>query len=160
MLKIINTIIEDRHSSRFGTGFTLIELLIVIAIIAGLATIFVSTYPSSTRKARDAERMSDIKQYQVSLEAYANNNAGLYPSSADPSLQNVCSTNLNTPACPDDPLGTSLYQYVMYGSGTAYVIWATLELPDRDGNTQYFISCSNGLSGKSTTVPAGSCPLP
>ncbi len=51
-------------------GFTLIELLVVIAIIAILATIVIVTYNSLRKKARDAERRSEITQLQKLVEIY------------------------------------------------------------------------------------------
>lgn len=150
---------EDLVSSQ--QGFTLIELLIVIAVIGGLASIFVATYPSAQRKARDAERQSDIKQYQTALETYANSNNGLYlDSSGTTQMTGVCSGNLNVPNCPDDPRAPTHPSYMYNGVATEYVAWAQLEQPDESGNTQYFVTCSNGLSDTTTAEPTSStCPL-
>ena len=51
-------------------GFTLIELLVVIAIIALLSTLSVVALNSARVKARDARRVSDIKQIRTALEMY------------------------------------------------------------------------------------------
>ena len=135
-------------------GFTLIELLIVIAIIGGLAGIFITTYPASQRRARDANRRSEIKQYQTALEAYANAHGGFYPPGTD-DLSNVCSGDLGLTVCPDD---TPAYEYLSDANGSFYVIWATLEQEDDAGDTQYFVVCSNGESGDGTTEPTTGCP--
>ncbi len=62
------------------TGFTLIELLVVIAIIGILATLAVISLNGARQKARDAKRVSDIRQIMAALELY-NNDMGGYPSS-------------------------------------------------------------------------------
>ena len=59
-------------------GFTLIELLVVIAIIGLLATLSVVALNTARVKARDARRVSDIKQIQTALEMYFDTNSG-YP---------------------------------------------------------------------------------
>ena len=59
-------------------GFTLIELLVVIAIIGLLSTLAVVALSSARQKARDAKRVSDMKQVQTSLELYYND-VGNYP---------------------------------------------------------------------------------
>lgn len=59
-------------------GFTLIELLVVIAIIGLLATLGVVSFENARNKARDAKRLSDIKQIQSALELYLDAN-GQYP---------------------------------------------------------------------------------
>lgn len=59
-------------------GFTLIELLVVIVIIGILATLATVTLSSARAKARDARRVSDVKQVQTALELYYND-AGGYP---------------------------------------------------------------------------------
>lgn len=59
-------------------GFTLIELLVVIAIIGLLSTLAVVALNSARSKARDAKRVSDVKQIQTALELYYADNSG-YP---------------------------------------------------------------------------------
>jgi len=59
-------------------GFTLIELLVVIAIIAILSTVVMAGLNSARSKARDAKRLSDIKQIQAALELCFDNGLG-YP---------------------------------------------------------------------------------
>jgi len=64
-------------------GFTLIELLVVIAIIGLLSTLAVVALNNARMKARDAKRVSDIKQIQTALELYFND-ASDYPAAVTP----------------------------------------------------------------------------
>jgi prepilin-type N-terminal cleavage/methylation domain-containing protein len=57
-----------------GKGFTLIELLVVVAIIGVLSSVVLASLNSARAKARDAKRMSDIKQIQNAIELYIVNN--------------------------------------------------------------------------------------
>jgi len=59
-------------------GFTLIELLVVIAIIGLLATMAVVSFSGARVKARDAKRISDMKQIYNAIELYNDEN-GHYP---------------------------------------------------------------------------------
>ncbi len=52
-------------------GFTLIELLVVIAIIGLLSTMAVVSLNSARQKARDARRISDVKQLTTILSLAA-----------------------------------------------------------------------------------------
>ena len=55
--------------------------MVVIAIIGLLSTLAVIALNSAREKARDAKRVSDIRQVQTSLELYFNDN-NAYPSEA------------------------------------------------------------------------------
>lgn len=52
------------------SGFTLIELLVVIAIIGILSSVVLASLSTARQKSRDAKRISDIGQLQLSLELY------------------------------------------------------------------------------------------
>ncbi len=68
-----------------NAGFTLIELLVVISIIGILSTLAVVSLNNARVKARDAKRVSDIKQLQTALELYASDSNG-YPAASDLTL--------------------------------------------------------------------------
>ncbi len=139
-----------------NSGFTLIELILVAAVIGLLATIFVSTFPASQRRARDTIRRSDIKQYQTAMEVYANKNNGNYYTIGVGSPVAQCAT-LGLTNCPEDP--KSPPTYLIRADSSQYTIWATFEQRNDSGNIQYFIACSTGRSGVCTTAPSGaSCP--
>ena len=139
------------------SGFTFIELMVVVAVIGILSGLFVTQYPASQRRARDVNRRSDIKQYQTALEAYANRNNGNYfAANGNVADSSICSTILGLAVCPDDP-DTSLH-YRIISSTSEYVLWAEMEQPP-DGDTHYFVVCSTGRSGVTTSEPSGtSCP--
>lgn len=64
-------------------GFTLIELLVVIAIIALLSSVVLAALSSARAKARDARRISDIRQIQRAIELYPDDHNGAYPTSVN-----------------------------------------------------------------------------
>lgn len=158
------------HTTYLKKGFTLIELLMVMAIIAVMSTFFITYSTSGTKKARDARRESDIKQYQNSLEIFASKNNTLYPSQTTSGGIQASTTlcqNLSLSSCPEDPTNSTnsnyMYKYQSNGSGsgavnaTQYVIWTQLEAV-----TGYWVICSNGKTGQlaSVAVSGGTCPLP
>lgn len=59
-------------------SFTLIELLVVIAIIGLLASVILVSFANIRKQARDAIRLSDMKQIMIALELYRNE-YGNYP---------------------------------------------------------------------------------
>lgn len=61
-------------------GFTLVELLIVIAILGVLGAVLITILNPGTqfKRARDAQRRSDLSQIQRALELYYQDN-GKYP---------------------------------------------------------------------------------
>jgi len=158
--------------SRKTNGFTLIELLVVISIIGILASIAIISFSSSQKQARDATRKSDIKQYQNTLEIFANKNNGIYPSrttAAGTLVSTTLCSDLDLTTCPEDPRyseeDTSFaYKYQSDGSGagvidaTKYVLWAKLE-----NTEEYFVVCSSGavdsVAQTGFSVSGGTCPF-
>ena len=74
-------------------GFTLIELLVVIAIIGLLSTMAVISLNSARAKARDARRLSDVKQLStmLSLEAADDPTAAIEGCTAAGDITSACS---------------------------------------------------------------------
>ncbi len=151
-----------RRIKNTAFGFTLIELLVVISIISALSSIVFASLQEARVSARDAKRLSDIKQIMTALELYYDQN-GFYPLC---SANNVCSTNgyagpMSTlpitaylSVIPNDPVNTStLYGYyyargyyasgvstfVLTGSASHYIIATRLE----KGNGPVFAGWNN-----------------
>ena len=103
-------------------GFTLIELLVVIAIIGLLSSIVLASLNTARRKARDAKRLADLKQINLALQLYYNDN-NTYPAfygddrrSNWSNLENALSPYI--PKLPHDPIGEgdseSSYYYAYF----------------------------------------------
>lgn len=120
-------------------GFSLVELLVVIAIIGVIATIILVNLSSTTGKARDAKRKTELAQIGQVLSAggcYMPNGgpgdydtATLVPELAAKNPQYAQYASL----APKDPKsGTatqSFYRYIIDSSGTRCVLYANLENP-------------------------------
>ena len=64
--------------NKTNKGFTLVEILIVIAIIASLASVFISNFFASIARGRDSRRKQDLRSIVNALELYYND-LGRYP---------------------------------------------------------------------------------
>ncbi len=135
-------------------GFTLIELLVVIAIIGLLSTLAVVALGSAKQKARDAKRLSDLKQFQSALELYYSDKTD-YPSGNSVVLGGGSAACLNDqgwqasgcansymPNIPADPESPNA-NYVYTKGANTYTITASLE------------SNVNGLTGPIKVTPTG-----
>jgi|ETNmetMinimDraft_2_1059921.scaffolds.fasta_scaffold68837_2 prepilin-type N-terminal cleavage/methylation domain-containing protein len=112
-----------KHGPGSG-GFTLIELLVVIAIIGILSAVVLASLNSARQKSRDAKRVADLKQLQLALELYYDDNTSTYPATLAP-----LETGGYIPVIAKDPNGVA-YSYAALGTipnCTTYHLGATLE---------------------------------
>lgn len=142
-------------------GFTIIELLIVIAIIGILSAMIGVSVNNYQKRARDTARKSDLSQYRVSLESFANRNSGLYPSrtSATLAATTLCTDlGLTTAVCAADPTdsGNYRYYYISDGSGsgganaTTFALYGYMESVTTNN---YFVLCSSGDNLTKSSAP-------
>jgi prepilin-type N-terminal cleavage/methylation domain-containing protein len=95
---------NTHHFKSLKSGFTLVELLVVIFIIGLLSAIIFPGFAGMREKARDTERMTDVRQIQNALEQYFNRH-GEYPGSLSGMPSEVPTT---------DPMGDD-YEYSLAG---------------------------------------------
>lgn len=148
-------------------GMTLIEILVVMAIISVLifALANVLNPAFQIKKGLDSGRKNDLRQYQIALENYANNNSGTYPiSTTTVTAKSLCNSGSPPPlgsymsGCVDDPKIPGNYKYISDTNGLNWVLSVQLEMD----STQYWVICSAGKSGAWTSAsPPGSsiCPI-
>lgn len=158
--------------TRTKRGFTLIELLVVIAIIGILSSVVLASLGTARQKARDATRISDMKNIQLALELYYDSLQS-YPANSDGASDfdisdAAAATNVEgklvptyIPRLPSDPQGAAaadFYRYVGLTTAAAectaatgcasYAIGATLETANNVlGTDNDNVAIANGLRG-------------
>ena len=128
---------------RKNKGFTLIELLVVIAIIGILSSVVLASLNTAREKARDARRIADVKQVQIALELFFDDN-GNY---AD-TLAELAPEYIPTVPIPPKGAGQTVYAYAAVGNTVAgtctdYHLGAALEDSDHAALTTDIDSAPN-----------------
>lgn len=128
-------------------GFTLVELLIVVLVISILSGVTLGVLNSKgvKAKARDSQRIADLKKIQTALELYFSDNRTYPPTTGwatvslglialAPSYMNVLPVDpVNDASNGDICNGVSEYAYGYYSAtGTNYYLGATMEVDTSD----------------------------
>lgn len=92
-------------------GFTLIELLIVIAIIAILSGILITSLTGSKAKSRDGKRVSDISQIQLAIEQYFDR-CQQYPVPSGGGTVGALTTGAGSGTCTSGGTGITLGNFI------------------------------------------------
>jgi prepilin-type N-terminal cleavage/methylation domain-containing protein len=136
--QIVNLMSLKLEKNKYS-AFTLIELLVVIAIIAILSTFSVITLSSARDKARDAKRLSDVRNITTALEMYYND-SGVYPPEAvdmyetstifclsNQGISSTCGAVVYAGSLPTDPVSGLNYLYTPTSSQLFYTVAFTLD---------------------------------
>ncbi len=172
--------------NKYNRGFTLIELLVVVAIIGILSSVVLASLNSARSKARDAKRLSDMRQIQNALEMYYHDNGffpnsgwgwrsecnawgGLAPANVIPGL-----TPTYLPYFPADPAmnkagNTSCYLYLSNGTdyalldhniidvGFSYATQPSFIDSTRDSGPNPCIVDGTSIWSRKISSPGGTC---
>ncbi len=131
-------------------GFTLVELLTVIAIISVLTAVLSVSFVTVTKRSRDGQRKSNIRQIQSALELYRADN-DIYPATNSIGTGSTIPCNTQWASggivymekLPCDPSGTTTRYY--YSSTTP-------------NNTYTLGACLENSGDKERTVQSGGMP--
>jgi len=137
--------------NKLQKGFTLIELLMVIAIIAILSAVVLSSVSQSREKSKRASALTTASSIMPELTSCADSNG--FVSTATPVAGNpICATN----ASPADTLKaghTALWPNILTNTGWTYgAISGTLA-----GNNYTFKLTKNGQNDINCSAASGSC---
>ena len=135
-------------------GFTLIELLVVVAIMGLLAALAVIALNTARARARDARRVSDLKQIQAALELFYMDEYKYPADPTDAAIESLCLDEEGFTAACDD--GGVTYMGRVPGNpqprtdGTCDNTTYTYNATDVNGGTDfsyYIVYCLGHVTG-------------
>lgn len=105
--------------ARNDVGFTLVELIVVITIIIIVSAVAMVNYSGSSKKARDARRISDLEKIRMALEVVRQTGTTY------PAVLSVLEPNYVSKLPTDPKSGT--YLYTPGATNYTYTLDATME---------------------------------
>ncbi len=119
-------------------GFTIIEVVLVLAIAGLIFLVVFLALPQLQRSRRDTQRRSDTGRILASLETYASNHNGTYPSLGTGTISQF-GTNVNdNPSFLNTYFGTDNFSDP--ASGEYESVAAVADLSARAGNILYTVA--------------------
>ena len=96
------------HTTRPNHGFTLIELLVVVSIIALLIALLLPSLQSARRAARAVVCQSNLRQFGIAFQAYADSSKDFFPNAAwGNRVEDYLNGAVKVARCPEVPRTTS-----------------------------------------------------
>ena len=130
----------------------MIELLVVIAIIGILSAVVLTSLNSSRQKARDSQRVSDIKQIALAMELERDGTTGNY-SIATATMPTAIGTSLaSVPANEPTNTGGAYRWNDNSANAAAFCVWTTLE-----ADTDNYAASQNGSGYTAATPSLATC---
>lgn len=128
-------------------GISILEFLVVIAIITLLSGVLMLAFQDPKKDARDARRLTDVKEFAHALELYSSDNRA-YPAAAaltsitgtDSVSATLAGSGLLTKPIIDPLMPTYEYRYQTNSTASNYHIQFCLETEKVEG---YAIGCGN-----------------
>lgn len=136
----------SKKNIKENAGFTLIEMLVVVAIIGLLSSTVLVGLGDARTRARDARRISDMRQIHSGLENYYTEHKQSYPQTN--------SLYSSVEGLPTDPQGGE-YGYVRKSS-QSYIVGTCLE-NNRGSDIQSYNSNDDISPIGSPIIPPPSC---
>lgn len=121
-------------------GFTLVELLIVVAVMAIISVVGLTSFTFSLQKSRDTVRKSDLALAAKAIEAWAGD-FGQYPE-GDATGRMVACDPSNTGTLSACDWGKTM---VAYPGGGLQLYLAKLPKDPVSGNTYYYAKTATGF---------------
>ena len=131
-------------------GFTMVELVVVLAVISIISSVVLNAFSEMQSKARDAKRLSDMREIVKALTLYAETSNPDYPV-ANPAVTITGSSTFSTTlegagvisAVPKDPLHPTFTYTYLSSTGSEYTLSFCLE----GSNIENFSEgCGNTIS--------------
>jgi prepilin-type N-terminal cleavage/methylation domain-containing protein len=140
-----------------NSGFTLLELLIVIAIIAilSVALVLVLNPAETLKKARDAQRISDLSTLKTAI--------GLYMTTVSPAYLGGAASNAICKTLPSTSWGASTFKISYSVTGAGGITDATIDTNGTGANgasTRQLAASANTLTDGTGWIPVNFSAIP
>jgi type II secretory pathway pseudopilin PulG len=142
------------QQKKLGVLGVILVVLAIIAVVGLLSTLAVVSLNNARMKARDAKRISDVKQTQTALELYHIDNE-IYPKGLY-NLSDILSEPINNPTPNDGNCDVDFeYEYTQLNNGLSYKLEYCLGEDTSNVTAGYNIANPDGMAqGNKLFIPS------